>query len=185
MNIPKENKKPVSSYIDRKYKVIPYNQDWPRQFSEQSGILKNIFRNKAISIEHIGSTSIPGLAGKPTIDILVLVKDILIADKLKKQMGAVGYIALGEYVKKESRLFIKESNNIRHSNKHIFPEDHPHVKEMLELRDYFCNHPETVKEYSDLKTNLATKYPNNYGEYRKQKDKWMYALKAQIFAKTD
>lgn len=173
-------KKYLSNYKDRKYEIVPYDPNWQQQFAEHAKILKSIFANEAISIEHIGSTAVPGLAGKPTIDVLILVEDVSVADRVEKQMKIAGYNALGEFVTEGARLFVKESNNIRYCNIHVFQKDHPHVKEMLQLRDYFRIHPEVVSEYSELKADLATKYPNDYGEYRKYKDKWMNALKQRI-----
>lgn len=175
--------KPLTNYKNRKYEILPYDPTWPKQFAAHAKILKSIFADTAISIEHIGSTAVPGLAGKPTIDILILVEDISVVEPLKEQMETAGYHALGEYVTEGALLFVKESDNIRHCNIHVFQKDHPHVKEMLELRDYFCAHPEVVNEYSKLKNDLATKYPNDYGEYRKYKDEWMNKLKQKLFAK--
>lgn len=175
-----ENAGRLSKYKNRKYEIFPYDQNWPQQFAEHAKILKSIFSDKAISIEHIGSTAVPGLAGKPTIDALILVEDIVVADELEKQMEIAGYHALGEYVTKGARLFVKESNNTRYCNIHVFQKDHPHVQEILQLRDYFRAHPEVVSEYSKLKTDLAVKYPNDYGQYRKYKDEWMNALKLKI-----
>lgn len=172
--------KPLSNYNDRKYEILPYDPNWSQQFIEHAKILKSIFVDKAISIEHIGSTAVPGLAGKPTIDVLILIENVSVADELEKQMEISGYHALGEYVTKGARLFVKESDNIRYCNIHVFQKDHPHVQEMLQLRDYFRAHPEVVSEYSKLKTDLAVKYPNNYGQYRKYKDEWMNALKLKI-----
>lgn len=174
--------KPLSSYKNRKYEIIQYDLNWPQQFAEHAKILKSIFADKAISIEHIGSTAVPGLAGKMTIDVLVLVDDVTVADQLEKQMEIAGYHTLGEYVTKGARLFVKESDDTRYCNIHVFQKDHPHVKEMLQLRDYFRAHPEVVSEYSKLKVDLATKYPNDYGEYRKYKDEWMNKLKQKLFA---
>jgi GrpB-like predicted nucleotidyltransferase (UPF0157 family) len=178
-------KKSLSNYKDRKYEIIPYDPNWPHQFSEHAKILKSIFADEAISIEHIGSTAVPRLAGKPTIDVLILVEDVSIADRVEKQMKIAGYNALGEFVTEGARLFVKESNNIRYCNIHVFQKDHPHVKEMLQLRDYLRAHSEVVSEYSKLKADLATKYPNDYGEYRKYKDEWMNALKLQISAELE
>ena len=178
-----KNSLPTSNYKDRKYEIILYDPTWPDQFAEQARILKSIFADTAISIEHIGSTAVPGLAGKPTIDVLVLVEDISVVEQLKEKMEIAGYHVLGEYVTKGALLFVKESNNTRHINIHVFQKDHPHVKEMLQLRDYFRSHPEVVSEYSKLKIDLATKYPNDYGEYRKYKDEWMNNLKQRIFEK--
>lgn len=175
-----KNGKPLSNHKNRKYEILPYDPNWPQQFIEHAKILKSIFAEKAISIEHIGSTAIPGLAGKSTIDVLILVENVSIADDVEKQMEITGYHALGEYVTKGARLFVKESGNTRYCNIHVFQIDHSHVQEMLQLRDYFRTHPEVVSEYSKIKTDLAAKYPNDYGEYRKYKDEWMENLKKKI-----
>jgi GrpB-like predicted nucleotidyltransferase (UPF0157 family) len=55
---------------------------------------------------------------------------------------------------------------------------------MLSLRDYFRAHPAVVAEYSQLKQDLAAKYPNHYGQYRKYKDEWMDKLMQRILGGT-
>ena len=175
-----ERAKRLSNYKNRKYEILPYDRKWPQQFAEHEKILKSIFSDKAISIEHIGSTAVADLMGKPTIDILILVDDVTIAGKLNQQMEIAGYHSLGEYVTQGAWLFVKESNNTRHCNIHVFHKDHPHAQEMLQLRDYFRTHPEIVSEYSKLKLDLVKKYPNDYGKYRKYKDEWMNTLKLRI-----
>lgn len=169
-----------SNYKDRKYDVVPYDPAWTNQFAEEAKTLKTIFADEAISIEHVGSTAVPNLAGKPTIDVLILVNDMSTTDRLKERMEIAGYQSLGEYVMQGARLFIKDSNNFRTHNIHVFQKDHPHVQEILRLRDYLRTHPDVVREYSDLKFDLIRKYPNDYGQYRKFKDEWMNALKEKI-----
>jgi GrpB-like predicted nucleotidyltransferase (UPF0157 family) len=171
---------PLSNYKDRKYEIIPYDPIWVDKFGKEAEILSSIFANKAFSIEHIGSTSVSGLAGKPTIDILITVEDISAVDQLNEQMKIAGYQALGEYVTEGARLFVRESGNVRNCNIHVFQKDHPHVKEMLQLRDYLRTHQDTVQEYSELKFDLAKKYSNDYGQYRKFKDEWMNKLKDKV-----
>jgi GrpB-like predicted nucleotidyltransferase (UPF0157 family) len=171
---------PLSNYKDRKYEIISYDPTWVDKFGTEAKILSSIFADKTVSIEHVGSTSVPGLAGKPTIDILVTVEDISIADRLNEQMEIAGYQALGEYVTEDARLFVRESENVRNCNIHVFQKDHPHVKEMLQLRDYLRTHQDTVQEYSELKFDLAKKYSNDYGQYRKFKDEWMNKLKDKV-----
>lgn len=171
---------PLSNYKDRKYEIIPYDSAWVDKFATEAKILHLIFADEALSIEHIGSTSVPGLAGKPTIDILVTVKDILITDQLNEQMKVAGYQALGEYVTEGARLYVRESENVRNCNIHVFQKDHPHVKEMLQLRDYLRTHRDIVREYSELKFDLVKKYSNDYGQYRKFKDEWMNKLKDRV-----
>lgn len=170
-----------TEHKNRKYTIEQYNLGWKKQFETEAGILRPIFSDKAISIEHIGSTAVPGLAGKPTIDILITVEKIEIADELVEKIESVGYKTLGDYINKGSRLFVKEENNTRLVNLHVFEKFHSHVKDMINLRNYFRSHPEVVKEYSKLKFDLAKKYPNDYGLYRKYKDEWMEKLKGKIF----
>lgn len=171
---------PLSNHKDRKYEVIQYDPKWPETFAELAKALKGIFLDEAISIEHIGSTSVPNLSGKPTIDILVTVSEIEISNKLSDKIESLGYTFLGEYVAKGAHLFAKEENNVRLVNLHIFETRHPHVKEMLHLRDYLRLHPEVVSEYSNLKFDLVNKYSDDYAQYRKYKDEWMNALKVKI-----
>lgn len=172
----------ASKYTHRKYSIVSYDQKWKESFLNEAKILSSIFGNSAVAIEHIGSTAVPGLAGKPTIDILVLVDDFSIVSGLSKQMESKGYRDLGEYVMPGARLFIKEVDNTRLFNIHVFQKDHPHVAEMLGLRNYFISHPEQVKEYSQLKLDLVKRYPDDYGLYRKYKDEWMEELKQRVRA---
>jgi len=168
------------NYKNRKYEVTSYDPKWKDKFAEEAKVLNSIFGMSAIKIEHVGSTAVLGLSGKPIIDVLILVEDVAIADVLNQKMESAGFKALGEYVMPGARLFVKDTDNIRICNIHVFPQNNPHAKEMLRLRDYFRSHSEFVKEYSKLKFDLLAKYPNDYGLYRKYKDEWMEKLKENI-----
>ena len=170
----------ASNYKNRKYEVVSYDPAWVDKFANEARILHSLFTDETISIEHIGSTSVPGLAGKPIIDILIIVEDISIADQLKEKMEIAGYNALGEYVTEGARLFVRESGDARKYNIHVFQKNNYHVKEMLQLRNYFRTHQDAVREYSELKFDLAKKYPNDYEQYRKFKYEWMEKLKEKI-----
>jgi len=169
-----------TEYKNRKYIVEQYNPEWEKQFETEAEILRPIFSDKVISIEHIGSTAVPGLSGKPTIDILITVENIEIADELSEKIESIGYKSLGDYINKGSRLFVKEKHDTRLVNLHVFEITHPHVKDMINLRNYFRSNPERVAEYSKLKFDLIEKYPDDYGLYRKYKDEWMENLKKNI-----
>lgn len=175
----------TKSYKGRKYTVEPYNPEWKKRFEDEARILSPVFSDKTVSIEHIGSTSVPGLAGKPTIDILITVEKIRTADEISDSIENIGYKPLGDYINKGSRLFVKESSGTRIVNLHIFERNHPHIEEMISLREYLRSHPEATKEYSKLKFALAEKYPDDYGLYRKYKDEWMNELKKKIIQTKD
>lgn len=170
----------TKDYSNRKYDVISYDPDWVSKFLEEAKILSSIFGKYAIAIEHVGSTAVPGLAGKPTIDVLILVDNIVEVDALNQKMESAGYKVLGEYVMPGARLFVREADGTRLCNIHVFQKEHTHAKEMLRLRDYFRNNPELVKEYSQLKLDLIEKYPNDYRQYRKHKDEYVEKLLGKI-----
>ncbi len=110
----------------------------------------------------------------------IVIEKIETADQLSEKIEGIGYKGLGDYTNQGSRLFIKERDGERLVNLHVFEARHPHVEEMIHLRNYFRSHPERVKEYSKLKFDLVEKYPNDYGLYRKYKDQWMNKLKETL-----
>lgn len=170
---------PTSSAKDRAYTVIPYQESWRDNFEAIKNQLSPIFGDQAIDIMHVGSTAVVGMSGKPTIDVLVIVNDITGIDALNGTMAELGYVALGEYVAPNSRLFAKEENNERLVNIHCFERNHPHAQEMIVMRDFLQNHPEEAKAYADLKIDLHRRYPDDYKEYRHFKDPYLTKMKAR------
>lgn len=170
----------ASNHNHRKYNIVAYDPKWKDMFMAESDILRFIFESKALAIEHVGSTAVPLLAGKPTIDILILVDDVRVADELMEPIETAGYQSLGEYVKKRAILFVKEQNDVRLYNVHIFQKDDPEALGMIKIRDYFKNNPQAVEEYGNLKLELFGKYPDDYESYRKHKDDWMEELLKKI-----
>jgi GrpB-like predicted nucleotidyltransferase (UPF0157 family) len=168
-------------YKDRKYHIEPYDPSWPKEFEASARTLRAIFGNDALAIEHIGSTSVPGMDGKPTIDILILVDTIEHTKKYIPAMEAAGYEYLFGYVRPDTILFRILRDSLLLSNVHVYPKDHPHVHEMLALRSYLRSHPKEVEAYSNLKKELFKKYPDDYGMYRKLKDEYMKALEKRAF----
>jgi len=70
----------------REVRVVPYDPAWPRQFLEEAERLRAVFGRELVDIHHIGSTSVPGLAAKPIIDILPVVRDIGVVDRFNGAM---------------------------------------------------------------------------------------------------
>lgn len=165
-----------NKYLGRKYSIQAYDPSWVVQYMNELNSLKTVLGENTLDIEHIGSTSVPGLSGKPTIDILVTVKEIETADSFLEVLGPQGYKYLGQYVMEGSRLYVKEEDGERLVNLHFYYKGHPHISSMLVLRDYLRTHADVVQEYSNLKQELFTKYPDNYGAYRIHKDEWMGML---------
>ena len=170
-----ENKHPYSS---RKYEIVPYDPNWVNQFEDLKLKIQTVF--KSSQIEHIGSTSVPGMSGKPCIDVLVTVDDIKEVENHVTGMENLGMEYAGEFVMKDSRLFRVMKNDTLLANIHFFPVGHTHNKEMLNMRDYLRANPEEVTQYSELKQDLYMKYKDDYASYRKYKDEYMDKLKGRV-----
>jgi len=169
------NKISIHSYKDRKYDVVCYDSSWPKKFEEYSSKLRNIFGND-IQIEHIGSTSVPGMVGKPCIDVLVIINSLKIIEDHIADMEQAGFEYAGQFVMEGSRLFRVIQDNTLLANIHFFIEGHPHNNEMINLRNYLRSHPKEVESYSRVKNELYSKYLNSYALYRKYKDEYISDL---------
>jgi GrpB-like predicted nucleotidyltransferase (UPF0157 family) len=166
------------SYKDRKYDVQSYNPEWPLQFEQYAEKVRAIFGD--VQIEHIGSTAVPGMVGKPCIDMLVIIKDLKAVEDNVSKMEQVGFVYAGQFVMEGSRLFRVMKDNEVFANIHFFLEGHTHTAEMISLRDYLRSHPKEVQEYSKLKESLYSKYENDYASYRKYKDEYMDEMKKRV-----
>lgn len=120
-----------------------------------------------MAIEHIGSTSIPGLSSKPIIDIMVLIDNHENAEKFIPKLSEIGY------------PFDSNSHTDKSTERHLFRKGKPtefHLsiayanrggfwKRQLAFRDYLRSHPEDVQRYEKLKKDLIKKDPTGKGEY--------------------
>lgn len=153
---------------ERPYSVIPYNPKWKKDYEKEREILKNIFKKKALMIEHIGSTSIKGMWAKPQIDILVVINKFQEADNLIKKMESKGYTYQKNYLKNQ-RYFARDApTGERLTSIHILKKNNPEVLSDIYFRDYLRKHPEEIKRYSKIKKD-AYKSGINRAEYPKRK----------------
>lgn len=166
----------IDKYKDRKYEVLPYDKNWVRLFGDEAEKIKEIFGDCVVGIEHVGSSSVPGMSGKPTIDILVLVNDISCGDASISGMKKLGYVSRGEYVAAGSRLFAKEKDGRILFNVHVFQPEHTDARKMLMFRDFLRKNQKEANDYGSLKLRLFEKYPEDYGMYRKKKDEYLEKL---------
>lgn len=148
----------------RKIEILPYDKNWKVQYEKEKTLLLNIFKNSINHIYHIGSTSIPNLAAKPVIDILIDTYSISNIDNFNQEMIKAGYEPLGEYGIKNRRFFLKGGDNRTH-HVHIFQKNDHNIIRHLAFRDYLNHNKKRLKEYEELKIKLAIKYPYDINGY--------------------
>ncbi len=149
--------------------VLPYNEKWKQDFIDIKTELSQALGEIAISIEHVGSTSVEGLAAKPIIDIDVVVKNENLTDAISA-LNKTGYIHEGDLGIPGREAFAYEGKE--HLQKHhlyVCPEDSLELKRHLAFRDYLRTHPSSVEEYSRIKMEAAALYPEDIDKYIEHK----------------
>jgi GrpB-like predicted nucleotidyltransferase (UPF0157 family) len=131
--------------------VVPYNPEWPKMFGDEAELIQHSIGKNYIAIHHVGSTSVPGLAAKPKIDIILVVKD---AKNSIINLESIGYQYKGEYNIPFHFGFSKRGDV--DVNLHVYEEGNPEIELNLLFSDYLCNNPQALNEYAQLKAYLLT-----------------------------
>jgi GrpB-like predicted nucleotidyltransferase (UPF0157 family) len=157
--------------------IIPYQTRWPAEFAEIASALRRGLGDLALRIDHIGSTSVPGLAAKDVIDIQITVAAL--DERLLSAMLALGYSqsgsrgdhrpagALGPDSDWDKWLFHLPSGQ-RQTNMHVRVLGRANQRYPLLFRDYLRAHPATAEAYAELKRRLAQQLadPKTYPEVK-------------------
>lgn len=157
------------SVLNGPIKLAEYNPEWPKQFSREAQRIRAALGNRAVQIEHVGSTSVPGLTAKPIIDILLVVADSADEDSYVPALTAVGYILrIRELEWHEHRMFKALEIDL---NLHVFTSGSVEIDRMLLLRDRLRNHAQERQHYTQAKRLLADrtwKYMQDYADAKSE-----------------
>ncbi|SEJ70780.1 GrpB domain, predicted nucleotidyltransferase, UPF0157 family [Bhargavaea ginsengi] len=174
----------------RNLEMVAYRREWATEFKETARKLKKILGENLTDIHHIGSTSIPGMAAKPVIDILVEVRDIGELETFNHQMELEGFVARGEHGVPGRRYFVRAEGNVHTHHVHMFANGSDQVKRHLAFRDYLRKHPVEAERYRSLKMRIAEEGVKDVKLYQERKaplirelqesaEKWMEARNAK------
>jgi GrpB-like predicted nucleotidyltransferase (UPF0157 family) len=152
--------------------IVDYNPDWPRlTIIEKKNIIKNVGKEFISRIEHIGSTAIPGLCAKPTIDILLEILDITNCDLLIKLLNKIGYQFIPKPENPPPHMMFAKGYSESGINGQTF---HIHVRypgdwDEIVFRDYLLKNPTVTADYAILKRKLAAEFKNDREKYTDSK----------------
>jgi GrpB-like predicted nucleotidyltransferase (UPF0157 family) len=136
-----------------KIAIVDYDPAWPARFEAEAGRIRAALGAAALAIEHVGSTSVPGLAAKPVIDINLTVADTSAETAYAPPLLAAGYrLAVREPEWFEHRMFKREAPAV---NLHVFPAGCPELSRMRLMRDWLKQSPEDLALYAATKRRLA------------------------------
>jgi GrpB-like predicted nucleotidyltransferase (UPF0157 family) len=154
--------------------LADYDPRWPALFEEERALIQEAIGDWIIAIEHVGSTSIPGIAAKPVIDIGVGLRDIGESYKTIFPMAKLRYRCMGEggipdrlYFKKpdDSQSLRVPGGVPRTHQIHMYETSNPEWERHLAFRDYLRAYPDARDEYEALKRRLAVEHASDIERY--------------------
>jgi GrpB-like predicted nucleotidyltransferase (UPF0157 family) len=159
--------------------VKPYDPEWSRTFDQIRAVVWPAVQHAALAFEHVGSTSVPGLRAKPVIDACIVVASRRDIPHVIKALTKLGYLHRGELGVPDREAFRQPASLPKH---HLYasPRGSLSLKNHLGLRDYLRAHPETAKEYGNLKTSLASKFPEDIDAYIAGKTEFILGILRNI-----
>jgi GrpB-like predicted nucleotidyltransferase (UPF0157 family) len=152
--------------------LIEYDPYWPTQFLEETAALtRALSRFSGLTIDHFGSTAVPGLAAKPIIDILVTVDSIRLWPGLIAPLQSMGYAYWDKNPKHDRLFFVKGLPPAprRTHHIHVVKKDELQRSRLL-FRDWLIAHPDDAGRYEALKRMLAMKFKDDREAYTRAKD---------------
>ena len=149
--------------------LAEYDPQWPELFNAEYRKIQNALGDRAIRIEHVGSTSVPGLIAKPIIDILLVVVDSADEPAYVPVLEAAGYILrIREPDWHEHRVFQSPESNL---HLHVFSKDDDESERMILFRNHLRNNPQDRELYANTKRRLARKHWEYVQDYADAKSK--------------
>jgi GrpB-like predicted nucleotidyltransferase (UPF0157 family) len=147
----------------REIKIVDYDPDWPKKFETHAKRISDGLGGTALLIEHIGSTSVPGLAAKPIIDILIVVPNSADESAYLPQLEAAGYVLrVREPEWNEHRMFRTPAQDV---HVHIYSDGCPEIERVLTFRDRLRRNRDDRRRYEQMKRELAAKEWSDMNEY--------------------
>jgi GrpB-like predicted nucleotidyltransferase (UPF0157 family) len=164
-------------------RVVSYSPEWQRVFQEERDQIQVAIGDYVLEIRHIGSTSVPGLAAKPIIDIGVAVESFEEAIRCIEPLVSLGYEYRGENGIPRRHYFIRTDPI----------EYHLHMNEIhswdwiqtTRFRDYLAQHPYAALAYAALKEQLAQQHPTDILAYQAGKNTFIEGVLREALAESD
>ena len=165
--------------------LVPHRPEWAAMAEAEAARLRGaIGGDVVVAIHHIGSTSIPGICAKPTIDLMPLVTSLAALDSREAHVRVLGYEWRGEFGIPGRRFLSLVSGDppMRLFNVHCFEASTPGVERHLAFRDYMRAHPDRAKAYETEKFRAQKVSPHDTLAYSREKGAWIVEAEREALA---
>lgn len=148
----------------RTIEVVPYDEAWPARFAEIHALVAAALGDLCVGIEHVGSTSVPGLWAKPIIDIDVVVSSRQVFPAVRDSLAGCGYAHRGNLEIPGREAFQRPDGTIPH-HLYVCSVDTPNLHDHLLLRDTLRARPDLRERYAAAKREMALLHPHDIDAY--------------------
>lgn len=155
-------------------KITPYNSTWPARFLADKPLIASAFGDELIAIHHVGSTSVPGLAAKPEIDVLIEVHDHSNTSTRDEVLMGLGYVR-GSDLSEGHHFYRRNVDGIRTHKLHACIRDHLTITQMLGFRELLRRDASIRRQYEALKLQLESSNTGGMAEYLEKKSPFIVA----------
>jgi len=151
--------------------IVEYDPRWPAIYEEERDLILAAVGEWIVAIEHVGSTAVPGLGGKPIIDIMPAVRHLADVEHCIEPLERIGYEYVPEYneILPERRYFHKGPPKARTFHLHVAERTSEFWERHLLFRDFLRTHPGEAEEYYLLKKELAARFGRDREGYTEAK----------------
>lgn len=157
--------------------VLPYDEAWKFEFEKIKNEILFAVGDLAVGIEHVGSTSVEGLAAKPCIDIDLVIKDYSVFPTVVKRLADIGYIHEGDLGIKDREAFkYSDKPHLYKHHLYVCPEYSRELLRHIAFRDFLRKNPEAAKEYARVKREGAKLFPNDIDKYIEYKTSFVESI---------
>jgi len=147
----------------REIVIAEYDPAWPRQYEAHARVIRDLLGGTLLRIEHVGSTSVPGLAAKPIIDMLAVVPDSADESSYVPQLGAAGYeLRVREPDFFEHRMLRTAARDV---HLHVYSPGAPEIGRVVTLRDRLRRSAEDRARYEAVKRRLSAQSWSDMNAY--------------------
>ena len=162
--------------------LMPYDPAWPETAAEYVAGLQ-VLGSTLVVVHHIGSTSVPGLAAKPIIDLMPVVNDLDELDRKRSLVESLGYSWYGELgIIGRRYCALSDAGGSRIAQLHFFTTESPQIVRHLAFRDYLRAHPKEARAYECEKRRARDLFPNDSHAYTDEKAAWIERTQGEALA---
>jgi GrpB-like predicted nucleotidyltransferase (UPF0157 family) len=172
---------PLTAGFEDTVVVVDPDDAWPAAFEAEAAALRDALGDLLVRVEHVGSTSVSGLAGKPIIDTQVAVRRLDIAE-LARLLAPLGYANVPWFADETYPFFAKPAAGTRTHHLHACLVGSDEEFRHIAVRDFLRSHPDEAAAYGALKRDLYARFHGARQGYVEGKDAFVKALEARAVA---